>query len=123
MKKIVLFPGQALASLLPLVQCGLTSDDPCKFCDLFETINRIIKFAMFDLVVPIATLMLVVGGAMFFFGGIKPDLLNRAKGIILSTVVGIVVILCAWVAVNTVITKIGIVENPSSWQWYKIGCQ
>ena len=121
---LFLIAGQIQAAgLTPLVQCGITIDDPCEFCDLFETINRIIKFSMFDLLPLIAILMLTVGGVMFFFGGIKPDTLNQAKGIIFSVVAGFVIILGAWVAINTIITQIGIVQAPSILQWYNIGCQ
>jgi len=60
---------------------------------------------------------------MFFFAGAKPDMLIRAKGVITSVVIGLLIIFCAWVIVNTVIQKIGIVQAPSLLQWYDIGCQ
>ena len=106
-----------------LVPCGITADDPCEFCDFFVLINNIIKFVMVRIVPVVAVLMLVVGGMMFFFAGAKPDMLTRAKGVITSVVIGLVIIFCAWVIVNTVITKIGIVKSPSILQLYDIGCQ
>ena len=119
-----LIPSQAQADLLPLVQCGGYGQDACEFCDFFVMINRIVKFVMFNLVPPIAVLMLIVGGVMFFFGGAKPDMLIRAKGVITSVLIGLVIIFCAWVIVNTIIQKIGIVDQGSSiWLWYDIGCQ
>ena len=118
-----LIPSQAQADLLPLVQCGGYEQEACDFCDFFEMINRIIKFVMFNLVPPIAILMLIVGGVMFFFGGAKPDMLIRAKGVITSVLIGLIIIFCAWVIVNTILTQIGIVQAPSLLQWYDIGCQ
>ena len=41
-----LIPTQVQADLLPLVQCGITPDDPCTFCDFFGMINRIIQLVM-----------------------------------------------------------------------------
>jgi len=116
-------PSQTQAALLPLVQCGITADDPCTFCDFFVMINRIVQFVMTRIVPVIAVLMLVIGGVMFFFAGANPNALQTAKGIITSVVIGLVIIFCAWVIVNTVITKIGIVESPSILQWYNIECQ
>ena len=115
-----LIPIQTQAALVP---CGNTPGDPCTFCHFFILINNIIRFVMFTLVPAIAVLMIIVGGVMFFFAGAKPDMLNQAKGIITSVVIGLLIIFCAWVIVNTVIQKIGIVQSPSLLQWYDIGCQ
>ena len=130
MKKIFLTSFSILIILLPslaqaagLVPCGIDPNDPCEFCDFFVMINNIIRFVMFNLVPPIAVLMLVVGGVMFFLGGAKPSMLIQAKGVITSVVIGLLIIFCAWVIVNTVIQKIGIVQAPSLLQWYDIGCQ
>jgi len=137
MKKILLISFLFLLIFSPaltqagIVPCGLTEDDPkqegdqtipCSFCHFFVLINNIIKFVMFTLVPSIAVLMLIVGGVMFFFAGAKPDMLIRAKGVITSVLIGLVIIFCAWVAVNTIITKIGIVESPALLQWHNIDC-
>ena len=116
-----LAPLQAQAA--GLVPCGGQGEAACTFCDFFVMINRIVQFVMTRIVPVIAVLMLVIGGVFFFFAGASPNALNTAKGIITSVVIGLVIIFCAWVIVNTVITKIGIVESPSILQWYNIGCQ
>lgn len=115
-----LIPNQTQAA--GLVPCGGPGESACTFCHFFVMINNIIRFVMIILVPAIAVLMLVVGGIMFFFGGAKPDMLIRAKGVITSVVIGLVIIFCSWVIVNTIITKIGIVESPALLQWYKIDC-
>lgn len=130
---IILIPSLAQAGLVP---CGHTIDDPktpnidesqpCTFCDFFVMTDNILDFLLLPpdgIVFIIAVLMLVVGGVMFFFAGANPNALQTAKGIITSVVIGLVIIFCAWVIVNTVITKIGIVESPSILQWYNIECQ
>jgi len=105
-----------------LVPCG-GPGDACEFCDFFVMINNIVRFVFINLIPPIAILMLVIGGIMFFFGGAKPDMLIQAKGVITSVVIGLVIIFCAWVIVNTIISQIGIVNAPSVLQWYDIKCQ
>lgn len=104
-----------------LVPCG-TTDCPCEFCDFFVMLNRIVKFVMFALVPAVAVLMLIVGGIMFFFGGAKPDTLIRAKGIITSVIIGLVIIFCAWVVVNTVLNMSGLIESENLLKWYDINC-
>jgi len=113
-----------------IVPCGRPCDDPttqrdetrpCEFCHFFIMINGIVEFIMFRLVPVIAVLMLVFGGVMFLFAGAKPDMLIRAKGTITAAVVGIVIIFSAWIIVNTVLDKTGIIETDG-WTWYNIDC-
>lgn len=95
----------------------------CQLCHVFVMTNGIIKFVMLTLVPIGAVLMLMIGGAKLFFGGGKANAWNDAKGIITSVVVGLLIIFSAWVIVNTVLTKSGIVSSPSILQWYNISCQ
>ncbi len=103
-----LIPSQARADLLPLVQCGITVDDPCTFCDFFGMINRIIQFVMSRIVPVVAVLMLLAGGIIFFFAGGSPKALATAKGIITSTIIGLVVIFAAFLIVGTILSAIGL---------------
>jgi len=105
-----------------LVPCGGPGEDPCQFCHFFVMINDIIRFVILTLVPAVAVLMLVVGGIMFFTAGAKPETLIRAKGTITSVVIGLVIIFCAWIIVNTVLNQIGIIESPSLLRWWEIEC-
>ena len=116
-----------------LVQCGRSCDviettlinesKSCEFCDLFVLTNGIIKFILFKIVPTVAVLMLVIGGALFLLAGAKPAYLEQAKGIITSVVIGLLIIFAAWVIVNTMFDKIGVVELGQSWHWYNIQCK
>ncbi len=105
-----------------LVPCG-TDGCPCEFCDFFLMINNIVRFLMFVLVPVTAVLMLVIGGVMFLFAGAKPDILNQAKAIITSVFIGLLIIFCAWVIVNTLFDKTGVINMPAGWEWWKIECE
>lgn len=114
-----------------IVPCGRDCNDPstaadetvsCGLCHLFVMTNNIIQ-KIFKWVAPtIAVLMLIIGGALFLFGGAKPDTITRAKGIITSVVIGLLIIFSAWVIVNTVFEKLKIVNMPSGWKWWEIKC-
>ena len=127
---LFLILGQVQAA--GLVPCGghiydnagnIVGEEPdCTLCHFFVMFNNIVKFVMFNLVPVIAVLMLMVGGVMFFFAGAQPSILIQAKGIITSVVIGLVIVFSAWVIVNTIMTKIGIVNSPSLLNWYNIEC-
>jgi len=128
MKKIILILSLIIfpvfvqaAGLVP--NCGGIGQPVCTFCDLFILFNNVIKFIMVDLVPPVAVLMLVVGGIMYFFAGTSPSVLTKAKSIITSVAIGLIIIFCSWIIVNTVLTKIGIVNTDSLLHWYEIKCQ
>lgn len=105
-----------------LVPCGGPDEVPCRFCHFFVMFNNVVKFVMTILVPVIAVLMLVVGGVMFLFAGAKPEILIRAKGVITSTLWGLLIIFGAWVIVNTILDTSGIVDMEG-WKWYQIDCQ
>jgi len=122
---LLLFLGIAnVQAAEPLVTCGPGSvtGKACEFCDLFGMVNGILKM-IFTWVVPsVAGLMLMVGGVLFFLSGSKPEMVNRAKGVIMAAIIGMVVIFAAWVAINYIFSNIGVVD-VQGWKWYDIGCK
>jgi len=107
-----------------LVPCGPgTEKTTCEFCDLFVLTNGIIKFILLKIVPTVAVLMLIIGGTLFLLAGAKPAYLEQAKGIITSVVIGLLIIFAAWVIVNTVFDRIGVIELGQGWHWYNIQCK
>ena len=113
--------GQVQATLVP---CGPgTEKADCEFCDLFVMTSGILGW-IFKFIVPtVAALMFIVGGLLFLFAGAKAEMFNKAKSIITAAVIGLLIIFGAWVIVNTVFSKIGVVGMPSDWRWYDIQCK
>jgi len=107
-----------------LVVCGPgTAKADCEFCDIFVMGSNLLEW-IFTWVVPtVATLMFIVGGVLLLFAGAKADAFNKAKGAITAAVVGLLIIFSAWVIVNTVFDKIGVVELAQGWKWYNIQCK
>ncbi len=93
-----------------LVPCGGPGEQACTFACFFEMINRVINFVVLKLVPVIAVLMIVIGGVMFFFAGGSPGTLAKAKGIITSTVIGLVIIFAAFLLVGTILSMIGLAD-------------
>lgn len=107
-----------------LVPCGKTSFTsaetelvmaPCQFCHLFVMIDGIVHYFLLYILGPIIVLMILIAGVMFYFAGGNPNLLNQAKGLITSVVIGLVIILCSFLIVGTVLNVMGVSEaNPLS---------
>ena len=118
-----------------LVPCGKSKEtlapgespevaEPCQFCHFFVVFKGILDFVL-KLVIIIAVLMLTVGGFMFFFAGGSPAALDRAKKILTSTAIGLVIIFAAWLIVNSILTFPGFINPQLSWdptKWFQIEC-
>ncbi|MBI2042483.1 MAG: hypothetical protein HYT21_01950 [Candidatus Nealsonbacteria bacterium] len=118
----LLFVNFSPAQAAGLVPCGGSGEPACNVCHFFQLINNLIYGFLFRIVPVIAALMFVVGGVMLLFAGAKPDLLNKAKSVITATVIGLLLIFGAWLIVNTILQKLGIIAMPSILQWYNVGC-
>lgn len=126
---VIFSPGLTHAGIVP---CGLSEDDPtqkgnqtkaCEFCDIFVLSNNILEWIFTRIIPIVATLMIIAGGVMFLFAGAKAEMFNKAKGVITAAVIGLLIIFSAWVIVNTVFDKIGVVELRQGWKWYNPTCE
>ena len=110
-----------------LVPCG-TPSCPCKLCDFFVMINRIINFVLFRIVPVLAALMIAIGGFMYIaaytgMAGEGPEMLSRAKKVFFTVAIGLLIAYGAWLIVNTFMWFIGV----ASWTglregWWRINC-
>jgi hypothetical protein len=121
-----------------LVPCGdiAAGEPPCQFCHLFVMFDRIIDFLLTKIVPPLAVLMLVIGGLMFMIayfteaeapvptnGAAGPSLLNRAKKLINSVIIGLVIIYGAWLVIGLFFQVIGLADWTAQiyQNWWKQG--
>lgn len=103
-----------------LVPCG-TPTCPCRFCDFFVMLERIVDFILFKIVPPLAILMLVVAGAMFLFSGGNPNTIARAKSLATAVIIGLAIIYGGWLLISLFLTAIGLSKfgmglvGPDKW--------
>lgn len=89
----------------------LTDEDAtCQFCHFFVMIDGIFDFVLIYVVPPIAVLMLVVGGIMFYFAGSKPELVKQGTSLIKNVIIGLFLIYGAFMLVGTVLKIMGVAE-------------
>jgi len=109
-----------------LVPCGKSEKGPnetegvtkaCQLCHLFVMLDGIIDFVLIDILPWIVILMILIAGIMFYFAGGNPSLLLQAKKLITSVVIGVAIILCAYLIIGTILTVLGVQSWTTLDQW------
>jgi hypothetical protein len=77
-------------------------------CDLINTFINVVYFGMSMAIFIVAPIMIVVGGVMILMAGANPGMLESGKKALTATVIGLVIVLCAYLIVSGVITALGI---------------
>ena len=75
-------------------------------CDFLALTKNVIDFITYGVLPVVGTFFFIVGGFFILLGGAKPDMLSKGKSIIWSTVMGIIIILVAWLITNTLINSL-----------------
>jgi len=81
---------------------------PCKGADctaedLYTLIGNVIRFAL-DFAAIIAVVIILWGGFLILISGGSTDRLSQGKGAITAAIVGLIIVLSAWLIVNTLIS-------------------
>ena len=118
---LLLVPLSTATAQDGLVPCGPGTDTNCQLCHLFVLIDNVLQLVMLRIVPALAGLMLIIGGIWFFFSGASEEKKRKAKDIVTSSIIGIAIILSAWVIVNTILVQSGIVDGSLMF-WYEIDC-
>lgn len=114
-------PGEIQAE--PLVPCGGEGQPDCELCHLFVLLDNIVKFVLQKLVPPIAALMLVFGGSMFFAAAGDPAKIGKAKGLLTTVAIGLVIIYGAYLLISSFFLIIGVNEWTGLQNWFEYPCE
>jgi len=125
---LLVFYGLFLSLNLAQAQSGLVPcggpGNPCKLCHLFVMFDRIVDFIMLTLVPPLAALMLVIAGVMFFTAAGDPGSIGKAKSVLTSVVLGLVIVYGSWLIINSFFLVIGVSQWTGLEQgWFDYPCQ
>lgn len=101
---ILIVPVISFADNTPLVLC----DTNCGFNDFMALINRVIKFILFDMVIPIAAIMFAYAGFLLVFaGGDSSGARTKAKSIFTNAVLGLIIAVAAFLIIRTILSILG----------------
>ncbi|MDO8504791.1 MAG: hypothetical protein Q7S36_02965 [Candidatus Liptonbacteria bacterium] len=131
----------------PIVSCVGAIQDPANppldakgnallqctsFCDMVDTSQNILKMGLTFALYLLAPILFVWGGVLILTAGGSPEKMSSARKLLLSTAVGIVIVLAAFSMVTFFLkTGLGIVyKNPPSpaqavpvqTDWFDIKC-
>ena len=80
--------------------------DKCTFSDIFRLLNNFLTFFITTLLIPIFIIILMTAGFKYITAEGNPAKIANLKKILGNLVLGIVLILCAWLIVNTIMTTL-----------------
>lgn len=87
---------------------------------VFEVINRIVQFSLTVAIAIIAPLYVTWAGVLLVTSGGSPGARQKAKDMLLSTVVGITVALSAWLIVDALMAALYHKEGKFTQNWYEL---
>ena len=73
---------------------SVTIENPLKYNTFWELINHLINFAFF-IAVGVAPLMIIVSGFFFISSQGEPEKVQKAKKMIMWTLIGFAIVVCA----------------------------
>ena len=104
---MLLTPALSLAA--GLVPCGTTANPkPCDFNQLMNLVNTVIKFILYDMVIPIAAIMFAYAGFLMVTAGQETSgARTKAKSIFTNAVIGLIFAVAAFLIVRTILSILG----------------
>jgi Type IV secretion system pilin len=106
-----------------LVECGKidpnaapgTTSNECGFNDLISLVGRVVRFTIFNIVIPLVTLVIFYYGIMIVISGDKPAKLTELKKSLWKVGVGLFFMLTAWLIVESIVGVLKIkLQDPSN---------
>ena len=98
--------------------CSTDADcGACTKCDILKLVKNLIDFIMIAAAPILATIFFVVAGIYLMLGGANPGMLSQGKRIFKDTMIGLIIIMLAWLITNTLIVTL-----TGSTSWWTISC-
>ncbi|MDP2951057.1 MAG: hypothetical protein Q8N55_01600 [bacterium] len=100
----------------------------CQICHLFQMINGALNYLFISIIPYVVILMFVIAGIFFYLGGAKPNLKTRAKEVVKTTIIGLVLIYGSFLIVGVALTLLGVTDiEPVKSVWsnnqiFRIDC-
>lgn len=90
----------------PILPCGREGVPECNLCHLWHLGSNIVNFISFNLAIPVAVLLFMAAGVIFLTSGGSEQKVALARSIFTNTIIGLVIIFCSWLLVDTLIKTI-----------------
>ena len=87
--------------------------DPCTLCDLSILADRFTRFLLFNVMLPIAALMILIGGILILTARDNQQQQTQGKAVLTYAVWGMIIAFAAWLIVTTLLATLGYKDT-----WY-----
>lgn len=91
----------------------------CTLCHLWQLASNIINFLSFNLAIPVAALLFIAAGVIFLTSGGNESRITLGKSIFINTAIGLLIIFCSWLLIDTLIKTIVDPNQTIHWAWNK----
>lgn len=122
---LLLVIPEIAAAQVPFVPCGNEGQADCSACHLAIMGNSILNWLIGFMFVIFAVVMTVAGFGLVTSGG-NPSALEAAKSKFVNAIVGLIIVLAAWILVDTIMRGVlaGTNGEIAGWgPWSQISCQ
>jgi len=119
----LLFFAPILTNAAGLVPCGGPDEKSCETCDLLVLVQNVLDFAL-KMAFLIIIGFVVYGGFRWIFSLGKEENLKAGQQIITNAIIGLIIILTAWIIVNSVFWAIKTMGGKEEYtgDWFHIEC-
>ena len=107
-------PGQ------PIVPCGGPGQPVSTQCELLHLVRNVINFLMIGAAPVLATAFFIWAGINMILGGANPGMLSQGKEMFKNTIIGLLIVMLAWLITNTVIQTLK--EPSAGGNWWSVTC-
>lgn len=98
---LLLTASSALAA--GLIPCGGQGESACTICHLGILVINVTNFLIEKIAFPAAALLTLIGGLALITAGPSEQRLKFGKQVLTSTIIGLIIVLVSWLAVDTII--------------------
>ncbi|MEK7600861.1 MAG: hypothetical protein AAB463_02810 [Patescibacteria group bacterium] len=113
----------ALPAEAAVVPCGKSTDTGedamCQTCHLVEAADTALRFVMFVAAPLVATILFVIAGFIRVIGATNTKSISQSNTLFSNAIIGLVVIMLAWMVVNTFLKFVAGNYFGTSVKWYE----
>jgi hypothetical protein len=102
LSSLALFLLASKSFAVVLVDCGGQGQDPCTFTKLEKLVGDVFNFALLNIAVPVAGLIVAYGGILMMVSGGDEGKFKKGKKILTAAAIGLAISFGAWLLVDSI---------------------
>ena len=117
---ILLIAFPLLSSAAGLIPCGGNNEPACTLACFYVMIDKVIRFILFQISIPLGATALMVAGIYLVAGG-SEQAITRGKAIFKYTIIGLFLAFGAWLIIDLILGNL-LQSGYRPWNQFPGGC-